>query len=296
MPAGALTWDEAAQRFFRTGVSQGVLYSQVGGVYNDGVAWNGLINVTEQPSGAEPNKFYADNIEYFNFLSREMFGASVECYGAPRGFLTYDGVETTANGMQISMQTRGTFGFSWRAEKGTAADEDLGYEIHLAWGLKATPGEKTNPTMGETPEPTTFSWTFSSTPVAVTGHKPTAHVVIDSTDPLIDPANLADLETILYGAVGVAPRLPLPDEVDAILGAGITGVTPEPLVYTDGTDTIEYVPQAGVLYWREDTGAQVLADIVLSVGLPALVIKATPDAGYNFEGAFVDRWLYEYTP
>lgn len=296
MPAGALSWDGLAERFFQTGVSKGVLYSQVGGVYNDGVAWNGLTAVTEQPSGAEANPFYADNIKYLNIMSAESFAATIECYGAPQGFLVYDGVAKTANGMQISMQARPVFGFSWVGNKGNALDEDLGYILHLAYGLQASPSEKANTTINESPEPTTFSWTVSSTPVAVAGFKPTAHIIIDSTDPDVDPANLAALEAILYGAPGVAPRLPLPDEVDAILGAGILTVTPEPLAYTDGTDTIEYVPQSGVRYWREDTGAEVLADIVLSGALPALVIKATPDAGYNFTGAFVDRWLYEYTP
>jgi hypothetical protein len=293
MPAGALSWDGLAERFFRTGVSKGVLYSQTNGVYDDGVVWNGLTSVNEQPSGAEPNKFYADNIEYFNIISREMFGATVECYSAPDGFLVYDGVVKTASGLQITMQARDAFGFSWQSQIGNALEEDLGYEIHLAYGLKATPSEKANTTINETPEPTTFSFTFSSTPVAVEGYRPTAHVVISSVDPLIDASNLAALETILYGSVGVAPRLPLPDEVDAILGTGITLVTPDPLAYTAVTHTIEYVPQAGVRYWREDTGAEVLADIVLGVG-ESLVIKTTPASEYNFDGAFVDRHLYEY--
>lgn len=296
MPAGALSWDGLADRIFHTGVNKGVLYHQSGGIYNDGEAWNGLTTVTEQPSGAEPNKFYADNIEYFNILSREMFGATVECYGAPAGFLTYDGEAKTANGLRIGMQTRPVFGFSWVTRKGSAEDEDLGYILHLAYGLKASPSEKANNTINETPEPMVFSWTFSSTPVVITGYKPSAVVHIDSTDPDVDPGNLADLELILYGSVGVAPRLPLPDEVDAILGAGILTVNPNPLAYTDGTDTIEYVAQAGVRYWREDTGAEILADVVLSVGLPALIVKMTPAAGYNFIPPFVDRHLYEYTP
>lgn len=296
MPAGALVWDALEDRVFHTGVSNGVLYHYSGGLYPDGEAWNGLVNVTEQPSGGEPNKFYADNIEYFNLMSREEFSASVECYSAPEGFLTYDGVAKTANGLRIAMQSRPIFGFSWKTKKGTAENEEAGYILHLAYGLKASPTEKSSNTVNDTPEPTTFNWTFSSTPVAIAGYKPSAVVSIDSTDPDVDPANLADLETILYGSVGVAPRLPLPDEVDTILGAGIIGVNPNPLAYTDGTDTIEYVAQAGVRYWREDTGAEVLADIVLSVGLPSLIIKMTPDVGYNFTPPFVDRHLYEYTP
>lgn len=292
----ALTWDNVGERFFETGVSNGVLYHQTNGVYDNGEAWNGLINVTQQPSGAEPNKFYADNIEYLNILSREEFGASVECYSAPDGFLTYDGVDKTPNGLQIRMQSRPVFGFSYKTKKGSDTDEDLGYILHLVYGLRATPSEKAHSTVNDTPEPLTFSWTFSSTPVVIPGFKPSAIVEIDSTDPDVDAGNLADLELVLYGTVGVDPRLPLPDEVEDILGTGILTVTPDMLAYTDGTDTIEYVAQAGVRYWREDTGAEILADVVLSVGLPALVVKATPADGYNFTGTFVDRWLYEYTP
>lgn len=293
MAEGALIWDELAERFFETGVDHGVLYSQELGIYNDGEAWNGLTNVSVTPSGGEASPQYADNIKYFNLFSAEEFGATIECFNAPDGFLTYDGVAKTANGLRISQQLRPVFGFSWRTKKGNALNEDLGYIIHMAYGLQASPSEKTYETVNDSPAPLTFSWTLTSTPVAVTGHKPTAYISVDSTDPDVDPANLAALEVILYGSVGVAPRLPLPDEVDAILGTGIINVTPDPLAYTAGTHTVEYVAQAGVRYWREDTGAEVLADIVLGVG-ETVIIKATPASGYNFNGAFVDRWLYEY--
>ena len=289
----ALSWDGLADRIFHAGVDHGVLYSQVGGVYNDGEAWNGLTAVTEQPSGAEANPFYADNIKYLNLMSLEQFAATIECYSAPPGFLVYDGVEKTANGLQIGMQARPVFGFSWRTKKGSALDEDLGYILHLAYGLQASPSEKANTTINETPEPTTFSWTVSSTPVSVTGYRPTAIVSIDSTDPTVDPDNLADLETILYGAVGVDPRLPLPDEVDSILGTGVTDVTPAALVYNAGTHTITYLAQPGVIYTRRDTGAVVAANIVLTVG-QSKIIDASPAVGYNFSGTFVDEWLYTY--
>lgn len=291
----ALAWDGIAERYFETGVSNGVLYSQTNGVYDFGVAWNGLTNVTEQPSGAEPNKQYADNIEYLNLVSAEQFGATISCFAAPDGFLVFDGVKKTANGMQIGMQSRPSFGFSWKTKKGNDVDEDLGYILHLAYGLKAQPSEKSYETVNDSPAPTTFSWTLSSTPVVVTDHKPSAIIKIDSTDPTVDPANLAALETILYGSAGVDPRLPLPDEVDSILGTGIINVTPTPLVYNDVTDTITYAATPGVVYVREDTGVEITADIVLGVG-ESLVVSAHPDAGYNFTGTFVDSWLYSYTP
>jgi len=293
MPAGELSWDELDERFFETGVDHGVLYSQVNGVYNDGVAWNGLTTVTVSPTGAEATPQYADNIKYLNLFSVEEFGATIECYAAPDGFLVYDGVKKTASGLQISQQSRPIFGFSWRTKKGTAQNEDEGFIIHMAYGLQASPSEKTYNTVNDSPEPLSFSWAITSTPVAVPGFKPTAYIKVDSTDPDVDPANLADLLTVLHGSVGVAPRLPQPAEVDTILGTGIVNVTPDPLAYTAGTHTIEYVAQAGVRYWNEGTGDEILADVILGVG-ESVIVKATPATGYNFNGVFVDRWLYEY--
>jgi hypothetical protein len=289
----ALTWDGLAERFFETGVSNGVLYSQTDGVYDFGVAWNGLTGVTESPSGAESNKQYADNITYLNLFSAEQFGATIECFAAPDGFLVFDGVKKTVNGVQIGMQSRPVFGFSWKTKKGNALDEDLGYILHLAYGLQASPSEKAYTTVNDSPAPLTFSWTISSTPVAVAGFKPTAIVKIDSTDPDVDLDNLADLETILYGSPGVDPRLPLPDEVDSIMGTGVVDVTPVPLAYNTSTHTITYAPQTGVVYVREDTGAVITSNIVLTAG-QAKTVKARPAAGYNFDGTFVDRWLYTY--
>jgi hypothetical protein len=286
----ALTWDGLAERYFETGVDHGVLYHQVGGVYNDGEAWNGLTGVTESPSGAESNKQYADNIPYLNLFSAEEFGATVECFAAPDGFLVYDGVVKTANGLQIGMQKRPVFGFSWRTKKGNALDEDPGYILHLAYGLQASPSEKGYTTVNDSPEPLTFSWTISSTPVAVTGHKPTAIVKIDSTDPTVSPANLAALETILYGAPGVDPRLPLPDEVDAILGTGVVAVTPTAPTYDSGTDTITIPGTLGVIY--SIGGVDKAAGPVVIT--EDTVVEARPAPGYTFTGTFVTAWLIEY--
>lgn len=291
MPVGALVWSNAAERFFEAGVDHGVLYSQVNGVYNDGVAWNGLTNVTKSPSGAEPNPQYADNIKYLNLVSAEDFNGTIECFSAPRGFLINDGVRVTANGLQITQQSRPIFGFGWRSKKGNANDPDLGYVLHLAYGLQAAPSEKSHTTINDSPEATTFSWSVSSTPVPVTGYGPTALVEIDSTDPTVDPDNLAALELILYGSPGVAPRLPLPDEVDAILGAGVSVVTPTPLAFNAGTGQITYAPQAGVRYFNAATGVEITSNVTVPTG-QTVVVEARPDSGYNFPTTltYVTRW------
>src|SRR6478609_693394 len=190
----ALEWDALDERWFERGVDRGVLYTPTAGVYDKGVAWNGLTNVTESPSGAESNKQYADNIVYVNLLSAEEFNGTIEAFTFPPEFLPHDGVRKTANGMQIGGQPRSIFGFSWRNEKGNAEDEAAGYILNLAYGLQASPSEKANNTVNDSPELKAFSWTVSSTPVAVTGFKPTAIVKVDSTDPDVDPAGLAALE------------------------------------------------------------------------------------------------------
>lgn len=216
-----ITWDALDERWFERGVDHGVLYTPTAGVYSNGVAWNGLTAVTESPAGAESNKQYADNMVYVNLLSAEEFNATIEAFTFPTEFLLHDGVVKTANGMQVGMQSRPAFGFSWRSLKGNAEDEDAGYVLNLAYGLQASPSEKANNTVNDSPELKAFSWTVSSTPVAVTGKKPTAIVKVDSTDPDVDPLGLAALEDALYGAgAGPTARLPLPDEVDTLLGTG----------------------------------------------------------------------------
>lgn len=213
----ALVWDELDERFFETGVSKGVLYTPVNGVYTTGVVWNGLTTVTQSPSGGEPNKTYADNIPYVTLMSAEEFNGTIEALMLPDEFLKFNGVQKTASGMQVSQQSRGMFGFSWQNKKGTAADPELGFVINLAYGCQASPSEKTHNTVNETPELTPFSISLTTTPVSVSGFKPCAHIAVDSTDPDVDPAGLQDLMDVLYGTGASGPRLPLPDEVDTLL-------------------------------------------------------------------------------
>lgn len=215
----ALTWDELDQRWFELGVDHGVLYTPTAGVYSSGVAWNGLTTVTESPSGAESNKQYADNIVYVDLFSAEEFAGTIECFAFPTEFLKHDGVAKTTSGMQIGMQSRMPFGFSWRNLKGNAENEDEGYILNLAYGLKASPSEKANATKNDSTELKAFSFAVSATPVAVTGYKPTAIIKVDSTDPDVDPAGLQALEDELYGNGATPARLPLPDEVDTLLTA-----------------------------------------------------------------------------
>ena len=211
-----LVWDQTGERLFETGVKQGVLYPQEGGVYPKGVAWNGLTAVTESPSGAEATPLYADDIKYLNLLSNEEFGATIEAYTYPDEFASCDGSAEIAPGVVIGQQKRKAFGLSYKTTLGNDVDSyDHGYKLHLVYGALATPTEKAYATINDSPEAVTFSWEITTTPVAVKGFKPTAIVTVDSTK--VAAEKLASLEEILYGTDEQEARLPLPDEVAELL-------------------------------------------------------------------------------
>ena len=214
-----LVWDKTGDRLYETGVDRGVLYPiSAEGTYPKGVAWKGLTAVSESPSGAEANPFYADNIKYLNLMSAEDFGGTIEAYTYPTEFGECNGEVSLAKGAYIAQQTRKTFGLSYRTIIGNdIVGNEYGYKLHLVYGALAAPSEKANNTINESPEPMTMSWEFSTTPVNVTGFKPTAHLFINSTE--IDADKLTALEAILYGDAATEARLPLPDEVASIVGA-----------------------------------------------------------------------------
>lgn len=211
----ALVWDQTGTRQYETGVDHGVLYvwdstKQTPG-YGDGVAWSGLTAVTESPSGADSNTLYADNIEYLNLTAAEKFGATIEAYSYPDEFAECDGSAAIAAGVTAGQQSRKMFGFTYRTKIGNDVNDDAGYKIHLIYGAKAAPSERAYATVNDSPEAITFSWEISTTPVAVPGFKPTAHIEIDSTK--VDATALGKLETALYGSGQTAARLPLPTEL-----------------------------------------------------------------------------------
>lgn len=220
-----LAWDQVGERYYETGVDRGVVYPQVSGLYPKGAAWNGLINVTLTPSGAEPSPLYANNHKYLNLMSVEELGGSIEAFTYPDEFAECNGLSEIATGALIGQQKRKAFGFCFRTLIGNDTEgTSLGYKLHLVYGCLAAPSEQANATINDSPEAKTMSWEFSTTPVDVTGFEPTASIEIDSTK--VDDTKLAALEEILYGKAGdtaVEARLPLPDEVVTIIGTSAAG-------------------------------------------------------------------------
>ena len=214
-----LTWDAIGERFYETGVKNGVLYVMNGAAYGKGVAWNGLTAVTESPSGAEATPLYADDIKYLNLTSNEEFGGTIEAYTYPDEFKACNGEAELAAGVVLGQQPRKAFGFCYRTIVGNDTEENAhGYKLHLVYNAKAATSEKAYATINDSPEAITFSWEFTTTPIEVDGFKPTSIVTIDSTK--VDADKLATLEAKLYGSESEEPTLPSPAEVAAIFAAG----------------------------------------------------------------------------
>lgn len=235
-----IVWDQTGERTYETGVKYGVLYPVTSGTYGTGVAWNGLTAVTESPSGAETTSLYADDIKYLNLVSAEEFGGTIEAYTYPDEFKQCDGSASIADGVVIGQQDRKSFGLCYRTTLGNDTDSNAyGYKLHIVYGALASPSEKAYSTINDSPEAITFSWEFKTTPVNVTGFKPTALITIDSTK--ADPTKLAALEDILYGK---ADTIVYNEFTGTVFDQGVTyyertgaGTTESPYVYTPTADT-----------------------------------------------------------
>lgn len=213
-----LVWDQTGERLYHTGVKKGVIYPQVKGAYPAGEAWNGLVSVTESPSGAEPTALYANDQKYLEMTSLEEFGFSLEAYMYPDAFKECNGEASLATGVTIGQQTRKAFGMTYTTTIGNdEVGNEYGYIIHIVYGAKAAPSERAHTSINDSPEAETMSWECTTTPVAIDGHKASSHIAIDSTK--ADKDKLAALEAILYGGDDTEARLPLPAEIMTIFGA-----------------------------------------------------------------------------
>jgi hypothetical protein len=219
--ANLIVWDDAGKKFFENGVDRGVLFPmKTDGSYDAGVAWNGLVSVTESPSGAEPNAQYADNIKYAELMSTEEFGGTIEAFTYPDEFGVCDGSVEATDGVMLGQQGRRKFAMVYRTRIGNDVSEELGYKLHFVYGALASPSEKNYETVNDSPEGMTFSWEFTTTPIAVTGQKPCSHIVVDSRT--ADATKLAALEAMIYGVAApeAAAAIPLPDALITMMTPG----------------------------------------------------------------------------
>lgn len=232
-----LIWDAVGERLYETGVDHGVLFvakdtpAEVApGVartgaddYDVGVAWNGLTGVTESREGAEANAQYADNIKYLNLLSNEEFNGTIEAFTYPDAWEACDGSASPSPGFILGQQKRKAFCFAYRTRVGNDTDEsEHGYKIHIVYNAKAQPAERSYETINDSPEPMTFSWEFSTTPLEVgkigdKTYRPVAHIELDSTK--VTATKLEAIEAKLFGGEGASdnPVVLYPSEIYALL-------------------------------------------------------------------------------
>jgi hypothetical protein len=194
-----LSWGDIATRHYETGVDRGVLYPEIGA----GVAWNGLVSVQDNPSDSDSSSYYIDGIKYYNRQGPGSFAATLEAYTYPDEFMPYDGILNSL----ITQQPRRSFGLSYRTKLGNDVDgSDHGYKIHLVYNALASPSKRTNSTLGKSIEALLFSWSITTVPISIPGHRPSAHLVIDTT--VAPSQTIAAVEDVLYGSDILTPSLP----------------------------------------------------------------------------------------
>jgi hypothetical protein len=301
-----LTWDAAGSRYYETGVDRGVLYiPDALGAYSNGVAWNGLVTVTEKPTGAESNPMYADNMKYLNLYSIEQFGATIEAYTYPDEWNQFDGLINPGagySGVQVGQQARKTFGLSYRTKLGNdTTGDDYGYKLHLMYGAIASPTERGYSSINDTPEPMTFSWDVTTTPVAVTAigsttFRSTSLITIDSTR--VSASALTQITNYLWGTAGANPQLPTPDSVLSIItnAPSAVAVTPTMPTFTAAGGSTVIPTVTGVTYKLAATGATVTGTITLGTGVGTYGIYAVPTTNaYYFTPVAASYWSFTRT-
>ena len=207
-----LIWDAIGEKFYEMGTKMGVLYPmKEDGSYENGVAWNGLTAVTESPSGAEETKLYADDIKYASLRSAEEYDYTIEAYTYPPEWEPCDGSAQVATGVTIGQQKRKGFGFSWVTTVGNDVSDEVGKKIHIAWNSTASPSEKSYASINDSPDAITFSWECSTSPVNVSGFRPTSHMEIDCSKLKADTVKA--IEDKLWGTENAEATLPTPAEI-----------------------------------------------------------------------------------
>lgn len=225
-----IQWGLPENKTFEVGLDRGVLYPE--GL--DPVPWDGLISV-EQTGNDEMIPYYLEGRPYLYFPKPREFEASIKAYTYPDEFSAAMGVPEVADGLYLDSQNSEQFGLSYRTLAGDSVSGiDHGYRIHIIYNATVSNESTSFETLGSSINPVEFGWQISAVPVNILGHRPTAHIVIDTRH--LDSSKIERIEGILYGDGVNDARLPDPNEVMDILNLS------ESLVVTDngdGTWTVE---------------------------------------------------------
>lgn len=202
-----LQWGTPGTHFYETGVDRGVLY--VG--EQAGVAWTGLTSVEVSTSGGGVKSYYLDGVKYLQVSSPEEFSATINAFTYPELFEVCDGTTQVRPGLFLKQQRKQPFGLSYRTLIGNEFNSDHGYKLNIIYNALAEPSQRSYSSIGDTADPSEFSWSVTTRPPAMTGYKRTAHIVIDSRT--TSPSVLKAVEDFLYGDDLNPPRLPSLDEL-----------------------------------------------------------------------------------
>ena len=209
----ALQWDQTGTRYYETGVSQVILFpwDKTNNTWGHGIAWNGVTNITKSPDGADPQDFWADNIKYASMRSAETVGGNISAYQSPPEFDICDGSVELGTGVTIGQQARNPFCLVYRSEIGSDTSSEAGYKLHFIYNATASPSERAYDTINDSPDAQELSWDFDTTPIPVTGKKPTASLEIDSR--YIASAKLTTILETILGTANSESTIMLPDDI-----------------------------------------------------------------------------------
>lgn len=197
-----LVWDQVGDRVYQAGLEKGVIYLNNG----DAIPWNGLTSVVEHPD-KEASPVYFDGMKVQDVVVLGDFSANLKAITYPDEFIELEGLAKVRNGVFLGDQAPQVFDLSYRTLIGNDVDGiDAGYKIHIIYNVTAIPNDKPYSTISQDPSLSLFDWDIYAVPEEISGHRPTAHVILDSRN--MDPWLLEDIETKLYGSEFTQPELP----------------------------------------------------------------------------------------
>lgn len=209
-----LVFDAVQDRKYENGISNVALFVSDGqSWYKDGVAWNGVSKFAEQPEGGEITAIYADNIKYLSLVGAENIKFSIECYTYPDEWAECDGSASLTKGVTIAQQPRKSFAAAYITNVATEANPSLGRKLHLLYGCKASPSERSYETINNDPAVMQFSYSGECTPVAVDieQYRPTALIIIDEVE--VGADKFKKVLDFVYGNETKNAKMPKPGEV-----------------------------------------------------------------------------------
>ena len=187
-----LTWDKPDQRYYAHGLDRGALY--IPG--KDVLPWNGLQGFDEGSNGSSA-VMYRDGVIYLADTDAGDFTGQISAIFYPDEFGKCIGIPEATDGLFVDSQKPKRFCLSYRNLVGSGTNGDMfGYQIHLVYGCMATIGTRSRKTIGNSPEPSAFTFDVVCTPVKLPGFRPSAHYIIDTRG--MSPSKVTQLETILY--------------------------------------------------------------------------------------------------